>query len=437
MKRLILCVLAACGGTEPRPETTPLGESELGEEIAAPSRYRAVLSGGAIHMTYWLAPASAPVHADLPREPGRPARRDNVSDLACDGAAVERDAEGWLLPAGCSTLTYSVAFDTIADSGARASDRRSLRSTSRNLWLVSGAAAFVVPDSLSERPTLDLDLPESVSGYHHLAESTGLGHVLPAKTALGRVFIGAGGFRAVDGSDGGTRFRHLFDGDEDVDRSGAALGIQYLLRVTGASAPSAIDVFWLGLEQGSAPRLTGAAGLDALVVNYWRGLPEDAPPTTRRAALAVFLEQYFVAIAGRDLPPWLTRSLGQYYALKAWREAGAISDAELAAIVRSSVGRGDPPASVTASHDRWMESGSDDDYRAFYRGGLGFWSALDAHVSSRTRGEKSLDDVVEALLGLIYSEDGSPPMRFLQVLEDAGAAGAAEVTTRWLGWPPA
>jgi hypothetical protein len=436
-RRGFLClVLAACGGSEATTSSTvPRGERELGEEIAAPARYRAVLSGAALYMTHWLAPSSEPTHADLPREPGRSARRENVSELECDGVPVELGTDGWILPSGCSALHYQVAFDTVPETGARAVDRRSLRSASRNLWLLSGASVFVVPDSLSERPTIDLDLPESVHGYHRLAASTGLGHVLPARSALGRVFIGAGGFRVVDSSDGGTRFRHLFDGDSEVDRTGMALGVQYLLRVTGAAAPSALDVFWLGLAHGSAPRLTGAAGLDALLVNYWTGLPENAALSTRRAALAVFFEQYFVAIVGRDLPPWLTRSLGQYYALKAWSEAGAVSREELATIVRASAGRADRPASVPAAHDRWVDSGSDDDYREFYRGGLGFWSALDAHLASRTAGDKGLDDVLQGLLELIYAGDGTPPMRFLQLVEDAGGTGAATVTTRWLGWP--
>lgn len=434
-RNLFLCVLlAACGGSESRA-STPLGEPALGEAVPAPSRYRAVLSEGALHVTYWLAPSNEPVHADLPREPGRSMRRASISEVDCDGAAVSFQGDGWTLPSGCSALHYRVGFDSVPDQGARAAERRSLRSASRNLWLVSGADAFLVPDSLTERPTLDLDLPESVEGYHHLTASTGLGHVLPAKSALGRVFIGAGGFRVVDRSDGGTRMRHLFDSDDEVDLSGLALGVQYLLRVTAARAPRDLDIFWLGLAHGSTPRLTGAAGLDALLVNYWSGLPANAASSTRRAGLAVFFEQYFVVIVGRDLPAWLTRSLGQYYALRAWSEAGAISQAELAAIVRSSVGRGEPSSSVIAAHERWVESGSEEDYRAFSRGGLGFWSALDAHLSSRTGGEKGLDDVLAGLLGLVYSQDGTPPMRFLQIVEDTGGAGAAEVTTRWIGWP--
>jgi hypothetical protein len=230
--------------------------------------------------------------------------------------------------------------------------------------------------------------------------------------------------------------RHLFDREAELDLEGLPMGIRYLVETTGERAPRALDVYWLGRPHGSVPRLAGTAALDSMVVNYWSDLADDAPATVRRAPLAVFLHQYFVVLTGQLVPPWVSTSLGQFFALEAWRETGTITERELRDIVESSVPRGDPDTTAMAAHARWVDTGLDEDYRTFHRLGLGFWAALDAHIRRATDGEKSLATVLPDLLGLVFGQDGTPPMRFTQVFDEAGAPEAGAITRRWLGWPP-
>ncbi|MEM9191298.1 MAG: hypothetical protein AAGF12_19150 [Myxococcota bacterium] len=436
-----IALIGCGGGSPPRSTSTELSTEPAEGPVETPAVYRMQLAedGQALRMTLWLRVESNEVRADLPDEPGRSVRRAALQDVRCDDASLSAGPDGFILPAGCSALRWSVPFSALPPDGLHPETRASVYDPERGLYLVSGAATFLVPESLTERPNVDFRLPASLPVHHQLPDAGGLGHTLPPRSQLGRLSIGLGSFTVREQNIGRTRIRHLMDNEATIDLEGLALGFQYLTAKSGAPPPRSLDVFWFARPaagpDGAPPRrLGGAAGLDSIVANYFRDLPDDAPVTFRRAALAVLFHQYFASLSGRQVPPWMSQSLGQFYALKAWEHSGAIPEEDLSQIVESAA-VASPERTVIDAFESWAETGRDEDYRSFYRLGLGFWVALDAHIADASDGERALDTVLEDLLGLVYGRDGMPPRRFLQILDESGASGAGAITRPFLGWP--
>lgn len=429
-----------CGSTSSSSNT--IGPDETaGNGVGvyhAPAVYRMQLTDGdtALQMTLWLQVAQTEIRADLPNEPGRASRRANLRHVRCDEVELTAMDDGYVLPPGCSVLTWQVPFRSMEADGLHPQHLRSIQDPEAGLYLVTGASTFLIPESLTERPSIDFRLPESVAVHHQLPEAGGLGHTLPPKSQLGRVFFGLGSFRSREQSIGNTLVRHFSDADVTIDLEGMALGLQYLSQKSGTPPPRTLDIFWFARPHGQVRRLEGAAGLDSIVANYYSGIPEDAAVTVRRAPLAVLFQHYFASLAGRRVPGWMSRSLGQFYALHAWVQSGAIPESDLEHMIGAGAVR-NPETTVLAAFRQWSQSGSDDDYRTFYRLGFGFWVALDRHLSESTDGERTLDDALEGLLGLVYNSEGLPPRRFIQIFDELGAEGAGEVTRPFLGWPEA
>ena len=437
---LCLC-LAACGasGAEPLapPDDPVVREATFGNSDA-PDRYRLQLTdGGArLSMTLWLEPLEIEVPADLPDVPGRARRRALIHDLRCGDRAVAVVDEGWRLPTGCRALHWTVELQAPSETGIEPRDRLAFRDTERGWWYVPGAAVFIAPDSMAARPTLELELPDEVPAYHTLSDTGRLGLALPPRSRLGDVTLGLGNWRERASSDGTTRIRHLSDREMDVDLPGLPAGMAYLADVTGESAPARLDVFWLG-RPFEVARLSGTAGVGALTVNYYPEVLEDAHSTRRHAPLAALLQQYFHSLTGHLLPQWASLSLGQYYALLAWVEAGAITEEARQSIVRAGVPGSGPETPLLTLWRVYDRTGEDEAWRAFVVSGLAFWATLDRHLSEAGGAEGSLDNVLQDLLRLVYARNGTPPARFLEVLVEAGGEETTELLRNWLGWPPA
>ena len=453
---------------EHAPGTRSLSDGTGGQDDADNSQ-----GLGQVVMTLSLPALGGGTVFDLPAVPGREARRQQVVEIHCEhtgrpvgaanqpvprsgaatvehargdaqdvsGQAAESDAAmavrshpggGWLLPEGCARVRYAIQAVPMGAAEPRA-QLVSHRATSRQ-WLIPGAAVLLTPARLRSRPLLDLAVPDLTDVYHTLAGQGRVGLRLPAKTAFGRTLIAVGNFTLVHSLSTGSDVLHVLDKPDGVAFDGLEQGLAALEEMAGIVPPHRFHVFWVGHDRTSGQRLAGTDYLDAVLVNYWRDLPQDAPSTTRRAPLAVFYHQYFAALAGPRLPKWLTDSLGQYTALLAWRASGAINDRDLAALVR----RGAPERarmSVPSAYQAWEASGSENDYQQFYRHGLGYWATLDEQLQRDTQGRAGLEAVIKPLLGLTYQQDGTPPQRFLEVLAEAGLQHPTPLTQTWLAWP--
>ena len=416
---VVLWIAAAavgCGAPEaPRSEAaiTHAAASPAPHLGRAPAIYRVsvVEAGQGLAVSLSLAHASPDRTVDLPYASDRPQRRANVDDVRCGDRPVPRSEDGWAVGGDCSELSYRVGLRPPPDAGLHPRHLAATYDAERNQWLVPGSSVFLSPPTQSERPALELRAPPEVPIHHALAGASRLGVQLPPRRSLGRVLLGFGSFPTAERSDGRTIFFHHFDVADAVPLEGIEAGVDYVQAVTGLRPASEVHVYWLGRDSEDSPRLTGANYSNAVVVNYARDLADDAPASRVRAPLAVFFHQFFVSLVGPNAPEWLSQSLGQYFALKAWQRAGVIDEAGLAALLRTGAAT-TPDETVLEAHARFRQEETTESWSRFYRLALGFWLALDSHLEGATNGETRLDDVAGELIGLFYDDEGRPRCSF-------------------------
>lgn len=438
-------------------ETNPVSPGRVVPEAAPPTaqdfpaRFQLRIPDDAdppaLAITLWIPAARAPLSLDLPAVPGVEARRENIESVRCtqvlqgqgdparqsaeaSQAIARGDTGGWIVPVGCNRVHYRVRL-----IDAENFEPRALMASYRqqpDQWLVPGAAVLLVPENLEGRAVMDFTVSEQTIVTHTLHGSGRVGHRLPEEASLGRVVFSFGYFETAHVAAEGTRFLHHMDEPNVAPLEGFESGLRALQNMVGLPPPDLFHVYWMGRSQDSAERLAGTNALDTVLVNYWNDLPENASESKRRSPLAVFFQQYFVALAGPRVPAWLAQSISQYAALLAWEASGAIDDRGLQAVVRAGA-QATPSTTIRDAFNRWEETGDEADYRRFYRHGLGFWSVLDQEISRASAGELGLEDLSESILGLVYQRDGEPPQRFFDLLREAGVENLDVLTARWLG----
>ena len=435
----MLSLAVACGpgqGREPAPMPR---EARSSAEILPPHHYRLELEDETASVTLWLPHSEEPIEVDLPQLPGRSERRTQIEDLRCDGAALPASS-AWRLPMGCRVLTWRVRFQAPPPEGVDPAARRAVRDPERRWWFLPGAAVFIRPEGSTSPGTVDIRAPEALPVFHRLPPSDRLGYELPPPPASGRVLLGFGGFVERETGDGATTYRHLFDREPSVEPTTVtaqhAQGAAYLARVTGARPPAAIDIYWFG--QSAARRtVSGAAGVDAVAAGFLVGeLSADAPAHARHAALLVLLHEQFHLLAGGRLPAWASESLAHYYALEALVHGQAMTEVELEAFVNdAAAAQGEGTLLEAQRVYAAGGAGAADAYARFYTRGAAFWRELDVALRAASEGQRTLDDLLRDILGLVFVEGGAPPARFLELVRAAGVEQPEAITHRHLGWP--
>lgn len=443
----------ACGATSPNSgkrveaqptipdsRTTPEPQSLTSSAAWAPIRYRLSLpedpNDPRVDVSLWLGEAlEGPITLDVPPAPGRTQRRNAIEHVRCLETNGATEAEqnvtplvagenGFHVPQTCRRLQYAVRLAPADPPNPRA--RLATYRPAPEQWFVPGAAMFLVPGSLRGRGLMDFGVSDELLVTHSLGGAGPMGLRLPPPSSLAQVTVSFGEYETESTFADGTRFIHHMDSAEAQDLEGFEEGIAALHRMTGVTPPALIHGYWLGQSRNAAARLSGSAGTDSVVVTYWNDLPESAPRSKRLSPLAVFYHQYFVALAGPRVPPWLAESLGQFVALLAWQESGAITERGLQAVLSSAPIRAE--GSLIASYRSYETTGANDEYRRFYLNGLGYWDAVDKALPN------GLESVIEPLLGIVYGADGTPPARFNAVLSEAGARNAQQLADAWLGF---
>jgi hypothetical protein len=260
--------------------------------------------------------------------------------------------------------------------------------------------------------------------------------MLPPPTALGRLLMGFGGWTTRAHADGAMQIQYLANGPIELATAHPAppLASAYITRVVGGRPPTKLLVFMFPVAAGRGT-LSSASGDDAIAVGYWaEALPDDAPVLSRVAPHISYLSAWFDLLSGRSLPTWASVSLGRYYALKGLVHARSLTPSDMEQYLAAVVPRDGDRTALLSAESRFA-NGERGARTIFGKEGIGFWAAVDDAIREGSEGQRSLDDVLTELIGLIYQNTGTPPQRFLILLDEAGVPDAEALASAWLGWP--
>lgn len=361
-------------------------------------------------LRYVIDQTSAPdgtlkVSLQLPPAGSRPSRLvarplpttqpDQIRDVRCDGQAIERSGAGWTMPDHCRTASWTVSL--IRTSDIQASEQRSI-------WLNSGWGIVTDPSAILR--------PEGFEGQAALRfirpGASDTKAVLPSLgSAPGIYLIG----------DPPTLVAHK--GDQTLVYAGDVLnivrpaahqaGLAYLRRVIGPAnlrnAP-VLTVIWLGVKR-SEGSVGGAAGADAVLVNYILPDANSTPEEALKPLVIVIHEEFHQLVRGR-LPLWARESLAQFYGLKTLSRIEVVDQAAAARLRDREFAAGSAGPGLAAVQAQ-VQKGDPSNYNLFYSKGVAFWHGVDLAIQSGTGGARSLDDVMPTLLGAEFDADGSLP----------------------------
>ena len=365
-----------------------------------------------------------------------------VQDVKCGKIPLARDTNGaWVVPPGCTRISWKVSADVISDGGGDPSKQRTLAVGPRPWFLLAEPTSILRPVGVSEPSSI-----EDPATSDHLVGARPLpsGRFwVPAPNNAPEFYV-LGRAAAVERATGNFHVTYVADDLARVERLGLdclhAKALSYLTTVVSLpkDAPDSsrtLLVIWLAAVQARGP-LGGAAGSRSFVANYVID-PLADEKLNRAMTVAIVAHEQFHQLVDilrgpmRPLPAWLSESLAHYYGLKALVRA---EDSQSAHDVRNQFV---DPSRIAADGllelDRRYSSGNRSAYGLFYSQGATLWSEVDSAIGAATGGKQSLDDYVKDLLTSPLSDDGSLPKAFLDRLRSVAGPQIDRIFERYVG----
>ncbi len=318
--------------------------------------------------------------------------------------ALQTSGQGWKVPAGCSAITWSVAFTTIESPTIDLAEQSNLHHP-QGWWLLTEWGALLRPESQETYATVCARLEEASTCRPMPEPHQPPLFLLAGEPDLTRRF-----------ADISFRFFHaMLPADFDPTKLHDSLEHQltYLTSLVprekrAASIPAEIDVLILGIDQ-SLDRVGGAAGHTAYLVNVAVG--DDGISSTELVRLLWITGHELFHLLGLDSAPlWTAESLAHYYGYKsmeASEKAQQLFDRMLEDL---------PEMGLLQAHRRVTRQGEGQYYGLFYTRGAAFWRALDEHLSESTGSEYNLDAFLPMLREHEFGPNGELPAVFIDTL---------------------
>lgn len=318
--------------------------------------------------------------------------------------ALQPSGQGWRAPAGCSAITWSVAFTTIESPNINLGEQANLYHPD-GWWLLTEWGSLLRAESQVTNGTVcarlgDTSTCRSLPGLHQPPL-----FLLAGEPDHTRRF-----------GDIAFHFFHALlpaDFDPVVLHDSLAHQLTYLTSLIhgkerAVSIPSEIDVLILGIDE-SLDVVGGAAGHTAYLANVAIG--DDGIASTELVRLLWITGHELIHLLGLDSAPlWAAESLAHYYGYKSMRaseEAQQLFERMLEDL---------PDLGLLQAHHRVTQKGEGQYYGLFYTRGAAFWRALDRQLTESTGGEYDLDVFLPMLREHDFGAEGELPPVFIDAL---------------------
>ncbi len=422
-----------------------------------------------LRLSLRLSPRSGPVVLRLPRGRGWRRLEGRLRDVRCGQTPLRRlGDQGWLLPAECRRARWRVPLAAPATSGYRCTRRLPVFHRSGGWLFVPGIAVLLAPHGGRGPASVVIRGPQGLALHHalpvlprtteHAASQSGAENRhdlrrrrrrrrrlrLPDLPDAPRVLLGAGALEGWTQRVQGIRIQHRAAGGPDAGlrrllrAHPRALG--YLLGVWGKPETNHLLVFWFS-RSADARRVEGTATRRSVALSVPARIGA-APHLTEAlrpwVPLLTLLHEQVHQLTPAKLPPWLSESLAQHYALEALRAAAVLEPAAWRRAVKaisqpwSPTPRAQAHVPLLKAQRRYARTGDPRAYGLLYTNGVRFWRAVDAAIRAHGGQGAGLDRWARKIVRLRYPHPHEVPPALQRLLRRAAGAAGPRLLERWV-----
>jgi hypothetical protein len=410
-----------------------------------------------------LSPRRGPVVLRLPRGRGWRRLEARLRDVRCGQTPLKRLGEqGWLLPTGCHRARWRVPLAAPAPSGYRCTRRLPVVHRSGGWMFVPGIAVLLVPHGGRGPASVVIRGPKGLPIHHALPALTSkrrrgeppseaenrperrLRLRLPDLPDAPRVLLGAGALEGWTQHVQRLRIQHRAAGvpDAGLQRLLKAhpRALRYLLGVWGEPETKHLLVFWFP-RLADARRVEGMATRTSVAISVPARIgaaPHLTPAIRPWVPLLTLLHEQVHQLTPVELPPWLSESLAQYYALEALRAAAVLKPAAWRRAVEaisqpwSPTPRAQARVSLLEAQRRYARTGDPHAYGLLYTNGVRFWRAVDKAIRAHGARDAGLDRWARRIVRLRYPRPHEVPPALQRLLRRAAGAAGPRLLERWV-----
>lgn len=329
----------------------------------------------------------------------------NIKKPICvtSGKALVHQDNGWLAPAGCSEVTWSVMFNSPVTVGHDVSQQTNLYHAER-WWLFSEWGNLLRLASNAGEADLCTKGPIEICRRVPSTDEAPL--LLLIGVPDKQIIVGETSFNFFTGDlpkDFNVKDLYKF-----YDRQLSY--IQKLMsQINTSQPPKALDVLVLGIN-ASLGEIGGAAGSSAYLANIAvTGREVSALDQVKHLWVAAHEMAHMLGLGTNAL--WASESLAHYYGFK------SLGENKQAAQLFEQMIKEMSEIGLLKAH-QLVAKGEGQHYAQFYIKGAAFWRDLDQALIGATQGKKTLDDYLPLLINGQYGVNGELPDKFFQAMID-------------------
>lgn len=337
--------------------------------------------------------------------------QSQIRDVVCGNTMLSMNDESeWVLPSGCTVVSWTVDIATIGEDGIAAYDQKTIISKTAKWWIFSTPTGIL----RLKNENAELNAHFNVPYQNNFSAKLPTGRQAPGFYAVGDVPI-------ERFNNGRITLNYISDNPEltaqFVKPEDHVKALDYLSGIIGLDDKESqeITMVLLGITRQNQS-LGGAAGHKTMLVNY---IFDTVSATSKEVYFPIIIaihEQIHQLSLARPHITWVSESLAHYYASKAaliiYPDNQVVRD--IANELYASSMDGQP--GLVDIQTRIDERQDYTHYSNFYNQGSAFWNAVDLTIQKATNGNENLDDYLALIMRTEFKKGEGFPRRIKRAL---------------------
>lgn len=313
-----------------------------------------------------------------------------IADVRCNNHPLTADgAFSWQLPQQCQRVEWTTQFQPEPEDGILASRQASTLSKNKAWWLLSAPVSLLRLNN--DATSYPITIHQQGKNDHQF--ELGSPSEAPGFYVFGNIpqtIVRHGNLKLTFVTDNPSLTKDIINADEYLE------ALSYLNTISGQSQIGLrqMQIIMLAITSRYG-EMGGAAGFNAMLVNYITDLPADDKKHIYPIIIA--LHEHFHQISSGEHPTWMNESLAHYYAIKAAQSI--YPDTPAMSEILKDLEKA-PPANFLGLWTINRQVTIDRNYQnygQFYAIGSAFWATLDQAIRHASPDE-SLDTYLATLM---------------------------------------